>query len=339
MNHPIQLAVLTLVFAVIAGGLGYPTLKRYDPTVDDSLSDVQDYAELVSVSSEDQPEEEDEAELNHRRYRVLIPTLARPIRAFVDGRVGGWNETIFALLAVNALLVGLTAALLVGLARAIGAPPAAGVIGGLLLVSSFIVANYTLCGLVDSAEMLALTFSAIFLNKRRFELLPLLSVAAFAKETYAIFGLVFALGWWSVDPGESRRTSGLWIGAAFVPALFAPTVSRLWLGEGWAWPWQIAAGLESSSSFLSELSLAVQDRVFVYAFAGLIPIAIWKLVRFPRPWLVASMATAFVALLLGGYHHAGGNIVRPIFSALGPLLCLSGGWWLFTWAGKEPQAE
>jgi hypothetical protein len=50
---------------------------------------------------------------------------------------------------------------------------------------------------------------------------------------------------------------------------------------------------------------------------------VWKLGRLPRTWVVASISAAIAALAMGAYDDALGNTVRPLFSALGPLLSLS----------------
>ena len=45
--------------------------------------------------------------------------------------------------------------------------------------------------------------------------------------------------------------------------------------------------------------------------------------RLPKTWVVASVCAALAALAMGAYDDAVGNTVRPLFSALGPLLSLS----------------
>jgi hypothetical protein len=60
-----------------------------------------------------------------------------------------------------------------------------------------------------------------------------------------------------------------------------------------------------------------------YVFGWLLPLGIWRLRRLPKPWVVASVCAALAALGLGAYDNAVGNDVRPIFSAIGPLLSLS----------------
>jgi len=52
-------------------------------------------------------------------------------------------------------------------------------------------------------------------------------------------------------------------------------------------------------------------------------LGVWRLGRVPRPWVVASVFAALAALAMGAYDDALGNTVRPLFSALGPVLSLS----------------
>jgi len=55
----------------------------------------------------------------------------------------------------------------------------------------------------------------------------------------------------------------------------------------------------------------------------LVPLGIWRLKYFPKPWLVASIATAATAIILGAYNNAGGTVGRATFNIIGSLLSLS----------------
>jgi hypothetical protein len=45
--------------------------------------------------------------------------------------------------------------------------------------------------------------------------------------------------------------------------------------------------------------------------------------RLSRPWVAASIATALVTLGLGGFAGSLGNVCRPVFTVIGPMLTLS----------------
>src|SRR6266511_1901990 len=75
--------------------------------------------------------------------------------------------------------------------------------------------------------------------------------------------------------------------------------------------------------FFIALWNCLTERSFWYVFGWLIPLGIWRLKYFPTPWLVASLSTSAVAILLGAYSNAGGTVGRATFNIIGPLLSLS----------------
>jgi hypothetical protein len=93
--------MLWAFFFAVCLGLGYPTLNRYDPAIQNP--DASAYAKMVRG---------EEGVATHFRHRVLIPYLARPIFRAATGRVGSWNPAYFALLLVNSCFVSGTAFLL-----------------------------------------------------------------------------------------------------------------------------------------------------------------------------------------------------------------------------------
>jgi hypothetical protein len=77
-----RLALLFCVFILIAAGLGYPVLNRFDPRQTPGLSDVKVYAALVTGSNSFDAED-----MRFRRFRVLVPWLAKPFYLLARGRV------------------------------------------------------------------------------------------------------------------------------------------------------------------------------------------------------------------------------------------------------------
>jgi hypothetical protein len=79
----------------------------------------------------------------------------------------------------------------------------------------------------------------------------------------------------------------------------------------------------SGHLYLSGLYRCLVAREFLFTFAWLLPLGLWRLGRLPRTWVIGSTCAALAALAMGAYVDAMGNAARPVFSALGPLLSLS----------------
>src|SRR4051812_5886686 len=97
------LVVWGLLF-LICVGLGWPTLKRYD--VRSIHSDAIVYYDMVrGVPVTNEP----------HRFRVLLPSLARPLYWLAEERIKTQEPVFFALLITNSLFVATTACLLIGI--------------------------------------------------------------------------------------------------------------------------------------------------------------------------------------------------------------------------------
>jgi hypothetical protein len=70
-------------------------------------------------------------------------------------------------------------------------------------------------------------------------------------------------------------------------------------------------------------------------FLWLLPLGLPRLTQLPKPWVTAALASALVALALGIYRDIGGNLARPLFDVMGPVLSLSAALWL----GKSGVAK
>src|ERR1700688_4115983 len=81
-NATARLALLFCVFFLIACGLGYPILNRFDPRQTPGLSDVKIYASLVTGTATGTAS----PDAGHIRFRVLVPWLAKPFYRLAHGR-------------------------------------------------------------------------------------------------------------------------------------------------------------------------------------------------------------------------------------------------------------
>src|SRR5271167_1901584 len=119
-----RLALLFCIFFLIACGLGYPVLNRFDPRQTPGLSDVKTYAALVTGTAS--------VEAGHVRFRVLVPWLARPFYRLAQGRIATWDPVMFGLLIADSLFVAGTAVLIVFLGNRQLGSSAVGLVGALL---------------------------------------------------------------------------------------------------------------------------------------------------------------------------------------------------------------
>ena len=325
--------VLWTLFFVICLGFGYPTLNRYDPREVPGLYDAKAYYALVTAS----PLQNDQADLSHR---VLVPYLARPVYRVAKGHLGSWDPVFFSLLVVNAFFIATTAYLLVRAGHSIAGDDAAALVGGFIYLTSFAVPNLNLSGYVDSGVNCMMMAVVSAMLTERWWLLPLWGIlGALDKETFVPLAAALAFGWWLTTwrRGALRLSPLAWIGAMvgvgfgtliFLMSHVEPGSSLLgFAASRWA---------NSGSGFLylQGLVRCVLAREFLFTFAWLLPLGLWRLGRLPRAWVVGSTCAALAALAMGAYDDAHGNAARAVFSASGPLLSLSASL-LLTEAGRR----
>jgi hypothetical protein len=313
-----NIILLWFLFFMICLGLGYPTLKRYDPRMEQANVDSIDYYKLV-VGSPDEGE-------GFRRCRVLVPYVAKPVYWLANGRVGTWEPVFFALLVANALFLATTACLIVSVAYRALSDYSIALLGAMLFLLNFAVQNFHLAGLVDSGEACLLMAVTWTLFVGRWPLLPMLGIfGALAKETFVPLAVVFAASWWMVTKQRDRsRISQLaWIASMGTLSLATVIIIQSTVYGHTVGLREIAFPVNSNSNYLERLFACISDRSFWYIFVWLLPLGIWKLGRLPRPWLLASLTSALTALALGGYRDSLGNAARPMFNAAGPVLSLS----------------
>ncbi len=307
--------VMFLGFLPICFALGYSALTRYVPW-EEANYDSFWYCRMVAGETVEAP----------FGYRVLTPTLARGLLPVVARlHLGGWDPALVSLLAVNAVFTSLTAVLLMKMAVAAGGDATVGVLTPFIFLSSFVVVNYHLAGLVDAGEMFFLTAVLLALLTGRWAWIPLLvGFGVAAKETVLPLAVAAAVGWWLAARLRGSRCSrqaatailamvvvgaaahGACRWAAGVPPYVAHTLSM--------------KGLQTLGP---NLAACVFERTQVYAFAFLLPVGMMRLGRLPVGLLAASGSMAAAATLLGAYAGIAGNLHRPLFCTLGPILIVA----------------
>ncbi len=311
----VRALTLWFLFFLVSFGLGYPTLGRYD--IRELGPDQQVYYKMVV----DQARPDDIPFC----FRVLVPEVAKPFYLLTRGRVRSWDPVSFGLLMSNCLFCATSAFLflLVGI-RVLQDIPIA-LLGCTLYLLNFAVPNLLLSGFVDSSEacfMMAVTW-ALFSGK--WWLLPLIGIpGGMAKQSFLLFSTIFAGTWWLTEKRVARTNRQLlWVAAlGGTSALSVALVHRLVAGSTMS-PWAMAAWWGSEGHYAQFILKGFLDQQFWYAFVWLLPLGVWRLNRFPRPWVMASSVTALLAIGLGGYAESLGSVNRPLFSIIGPVLTLS----------------
>ncbi len=323
-----RLALLFTIFFLIACGLGYPVLNRFDPRQTPGLSDVKTYAALVTGAPA--------PDAGHVRFRVLVPWVARPFYWLARGRFASWDPVMFGLLAADSLFVAGTAVLIVILGATIfgGAQlrsSAVGLVGALLYLVNFAVPNLRLVGLVDAGEGFFLLAVLWTLAEGELRWLPAIAVlGALTKESFIPFSMVLTATWWLT--GRARRDHGRnhlvpdagWILGSWLLNLITMMGLQWSITGRFASPLAFGLSLHHGQDYLGHFAASLSDRNFWYIFLWLLPTAIPNMKRFPRTWLIPVGATCAMAFVLDGYFGgAPGTVGRALFSIAGPVLSLS----------------
>ena len=316
--------LLWLLFFAICSGLGYPALRRYDPRLTEGMSDSAKYYAIVVGADTSSFKE-------MFRCRVLVPYVARPFYWFAQRYLHTWNAGFFGLLMSNAIFCATTACLMVSIGDKLWNDLGTALLGATLYLLSFTIPNLQLAGLIDSGEACFMVAVIWTLLNGKWYLLPFWALfGALAKETFVPFSCVFAFTWWFVEhrqeihlPSESKWAELKWIVMlALVGLATVMAVHSIVAGE-FRWPWSIAGQAKAPVNFFVSLWNCLTERSFWYVFGWLIPLGIWRLKFFPKPWLMASLTTSALAILLGAYSNAGGTVGRATFNIIGPLLSFS----------------
>jgi hypothetical protein len=330
-----RVALLFCLFFLIACGLGYPILNRFDPRQTPGLSDVKTYALIVTGTAN-----LDAEDMRFRRFRVLVPWLAKPFYLLARGRLATWDPVMFGLLVADSLFVAGTAVLIVILGVILDnrrpGSSAVGLVGALLYLVNFAVPNLRLVGLVDAGEgffLLALLWS---LSELELWTLPVIAVlGALTKESFIPFSIVLTSAWWfstrgDRTPDNNRARNHLLPSAAWILISWALSLAAM-IGLQWSItgrfvsPLQFGLALHRGGGY--HFAVSLHDRNLWYIFLWLLPTAIPNLKRFPKSWLIPVGATCAMAFVLdayfGGAPEAGSAWGRVLFSIAGPVLSLS----------------
>jgi hypothetical protein len=314
-----RLAGLFCLFFLIALGLGYPILNRYDPRQTPGLVDVRSYAAIVTNGSASGPP--------HMRFRVLLPWIATPVYHRLRGHIGSWDPVMAALLATDSLFVAMTAMLIVTLGLRVFGDYPTSLIASLLYLLNFAVPNLRLAGLVDAGEGFFLLVILWSVSQRQYWLLPINAVlGALTKESFVPLSIIFMAAWWFAvyKQRESRPARTPWIAWSCLASI-AAIIGLHWKIEG-----SLSSALTFVESFhqnheyLSHLASSLWDRSLLYIFVWLLPAAAPKLRKFPQSWLIPTAAASLMIFVLDAYYGgAPGAVARGLFSVAGPILALS----------------
>ena len=305
-----------LLFFLISLGLGYAAVQRYDPRTTPGLSDANVYFRMVG--SEEVPARE-------MRFRVLVPWVAKPFYTLARKFLDNSRAIDLALLIANSIFCATTGSLLMAVGLRVTGNLAVALLGATLYLLNFAVMNLQLAGMVDAGEACLILAVILTLFGGRWWLLPLWGLlGALAKETFLPLAGVLALVWWYVEFRKSQDSVKrlLPILAMLVVALATIIVLRSTIAGGLVVS-DMLAQTHAVSGNSSRLFGVLLSPTCWYVFIWLLPLGVLRLKRLPRPWVYASIFSALVALALGVYRDVGGNVARPLFDVLGPILSLS----------------
>jgi hypothetical protein len=316
-RHYKNLFLTWILFFLICFGLGYPTLNRYDPR--NAMPDTIEYFRLVEGNPN---------AIGHWRFRVLIPYLARPIYWLTNNKLNTWNPLSFSMLVINSIFCATIAYILLILGIKTVGNYNISLLASMIYLLNFSISNFHLSGLVDSGEGLFIMLVVYSLFAGNYYYLPIIGIlGAMAKETFVPLSLSLAIGWHigiSLNNNIKvyRKSLLIWSVVMFLLGLFTVVLIQSFLAGQLILPWDIIKS-EKRGNIIIEFFNEISQRNFWFVFIWLIPLGLWRLKSLNKPWVIGSIASGFMALLLGAFHAAGGNVARACFNVIGPILSLS----------------
>ncbi|MGI9043999.1 MAG: hypothetical protein ACR2GK_07725 [Gemmatimonadaceae bacterium] len=325
---------LGILFFAMAIGLGLGSVNRYDPRGVKGLSDSRSYVQMMDgpTRSETEPV---------RSMRVLVPLLAHPIAEIARGRIGSWNPEFLALLVVNAMFISWAATLMIAIGERITGSRLTGLVAALLYLLTFNVGSLYLHGLVESVEAWALIALTWLMLRGNATLIPVVAfLAALGKETSVPLFLAFLIGWQcaSAEWGSRRARVLLVVSVALSQA--AALLLAQWVnGDPVMLPWHVGGVGRLGEVFAPKRIATLVNREWLYAFAWLAPLGLARMRSIPFAWRIAGASSGSTALLLSLFAGAAGNVVRPVFNSIAPLLILAAAIYLVERLGTLSRPE
>jgi hypothetical protein len=317
-----------LLFFLISLGLGYAAVQRYDPRQTAGLTDSAVYYRLAAGERVDARE---------MRFRILVPYVARPFHAVLRKFVEPPRSVFLSLLISNAIFIATTACLIVLIGLGHTPDPSSGLLGACLYLLNFAVTNLYLAAMVDAGEAFVLLAVTVTLSGRRWWLLPFWGlIGTLAKETFVPLATVLTLVWWYVVYRKDlRRRHRLFPVIVMVLVMIGVLTMLRWSLAGASETVTLFEPTDASGAGLGGRFSVFFSPTLWYVFIWLLPLGATRLSKLPKPWVIASICAAVTALGLGVFRDIGGNVARPLFSVLGPMLSLSAAMWLLDPRGSR----
>ena len=271
--------------------------------------------------------------MGHWRSRVLVPYLAKPVYWLAKRHIGSWNPISFGILIINSAFVAISAYLLIIIALKIVDNYAIALVSALFYLLNFNISNEQLSGLVDSAEGCMILAVILSLVTGRWALLPIFGIiGALAKETFVPLAGSLALIYWlaAEAPRDRRIIQFAWVVSMVLGGLIVVIAIQSIISGHLVLPWAFITSEKGSHNFLTGILSSLADKSIWYGFIWLLPLGLVKLRYFPKPLIYACFGSAAIALILGAWNNSGGNIARPLFETVGPILTISLAYFVFS---------
>lgn len=321
------------LFCLIAAGLGYATLNRYDPR--SAVPDAAIYARIAANGPG--------AVETPLRFRVLVPYLAHTVSVVAQNHTGSWDPLIFSFLLVNACFVASTAYLIFCMGLRLVETSAIALLAATLYLLNFAVANVQLAALVDSAEACFLMAVVAVIIRERWFWLPLVGIlGTLSKESFVPFSIVMAVAWWLSAERKNSRPA-FWIALTALLEMATLVIIQSRISGRLVLPWTFVSSMSSPTSYPSNLWHSLADRDSWYILVWLLPLGLAGLKRMPREWKLSAGAGVFAAIALNAYHSTvgggGGGLGRYVFNVAAPLLSLSAALFLAQWLSVRERPK
>ena len=321
------------LFFLIAAGLGYATLNRYDPRI--AVPDAAIYARIATNGPG--------AVQTALRFRILVPYLARTVSVVARNHTGSWDPLIFSFLLVNASFVATTAYLIFCIGLRLAEQASIALLAATLYLLNFAVANVQLAALVDSAEACFLMALVAAIIRERWFLLPLVGIlGTLSKESFVPFSIVMVMAWLLAAERKNSRPA-FWIGLTALAEVATLVVLQSTISGRLVLPWTFVSSMSSPTSYVSNLWHSLADRNSWYILIWLLPLGLAGLKRMPREWKAAAGAGVFAAIILNAYHSTvgggGGGLGRYVFNVAGPLLSVSAAVFVVEWLSAHERPK